>query len=147
MRLSTKGRYGVRAMVELALHYGEGPVLLREIAKQQGISERYLEHLIISLKVAGLVKSIRGAHGGYILAKPPGQIRLYEVIQVLEGSLAPVACVDDPRICSRFPICVTREVWEQIKNAVVNVLNSITLEDLANRQKSKQLTGSLMYYI
>ncbi|RKY85085.1 hypothetical protein DRQ11_10495 [candidate division KSB1 bacterium] len=147
MNLSTKGRYGLRAMVELALHYGEGPILLKEIAKRQEISEKYLEQLIIPLKIASMVKSTRGAHGGYELTVPPEQIKVYEVIQVLEGSLAPVGCIDNPTICPRSSTCVTRDLWMRMKQSMVKVLNSITLAELAEQQKSRQRTGNLMYHI
>ena len=99
MRLSTKGGYGTRAMLDLAFNSSEGPVLLRDIAKRQEVSEKYLEHSISVLRKAGLVRSIRGARGGYVLAKLPSEIRLSEIMEVLEGSMAPVECVDDPQVC------------------------------------------------
>jgi len=147
MKLSTKGQYGARAMVDLALHYGEGPVLLKDIAKRQQISERYLEHLMISLRVAGLANSMRGARGGFTLAKPPSQIKLSEIVQTVEGSLALVECVDDPNVCSRVDHCVTRDVWAEIKRAMDGVLESTTLEDLVQRQREKGKSGAVMYYI
>ncbi|TET17129.1 MAG: Rrf2 family transcriptional regulator [Dehalococcoidia bacterium] len=147
MKLSTKGQYGARAMVELALHYGEGPILLKDIAKRQQISERYLEHLILSLKVAGLVKSMRGARGGFSLAKPPSQIRLSEIIQIVEGSIAIVECVDDPNLCSRADLCVTRDIWAEMKKAINGVLESTTLQDLVERQREKQKPEAGSYYI
>lgn len=138
MKLSTKGRYGTRAMVDIALYYGQGPILLKDIAKRQNISEKYLEHIITSLKIAGLVKSIRGAHGGYILAKDPVQIRLSQIIKALEGSIAPVECVDDPDLCSRAKTCVTRDVWIKIKKSMDEILKSISLKELVERQKKRQ---------
>jgi len=147
MKLSTKGRYGARAMLDLALHYGEGPVLLKDIAKRQQISERYLEHLIVSLKVGGLVNSMRGARGGFTLAKPPSQIRLSKIIQIVEGSIAPVECVDDPKICSRAGHCVTRDIWAEMKKAMYGVLESITLADLVQRQREKEKSEAVMYHI
>jgi len=147
MKLSTKGRYGTRAMVDLALHYGQGPILLKDIAKREEISEKYLEHIITSLKVAGLVKSIRGAHGGYILAKPPAQIKISQVIKVLEGSIAPVECVDDPGLCSRVELCVTRDVWKEIKRVMDEVLESVSLKDLVEQQKRKEENKSVIYNI
>lgn len=147
MRLSTRSRYGVRAMVDLALYYGQGNVLLKDIAKRQGISNKYLEHLLTSLKVAGLVKSIRGAHGGYLLAKPPAQIRLSQVIKVLEGSIAPVECVDDPKTCPRTELCVTRDVWREIKRAMDEILESISLKDLVEREKKKEQSKNVIYNI
>ena len=147
MKLSTKGQYGARAMVDLALHYGEGPVVLKDIAKRQHISERYLEHLIVALKVAGLVNSMRGARGGFSLAKPPSQIRLSEVIQIVEGSIAMVECVDDPKVCSRADLCVTRDIWAEVKKAMSDVLESTTLQDLVERQRERQKPEAVMYYI
>ena len=147
MKLSTKGRYGVRAMMDLALHYGEGPVLLKDIAKRQQISERYLEHLVLSLKAAGLVNSTRGAHGGFTLAKPPSQIRLSEIIQIMEGSIAPVACVDDPKVCSLADLCVTRDIWCEMEKAMSGVLESTTLEDLVQRRREKERPEAIMYHI
>lgn len=134
-------------MLDLALNYGKGPILLKDIAKRQEISVTYLENLITPLKAAGLVKSIRGARGGYILAKPPMQIKLSEVIQILEGSLAPVECVDDPRVCYRSALCVTEDIWREVKKAIVNILESTSLQDLVERQREKEQPKALMYYI
>ena len=135
MKLSTKGRYAARAMLDLALHFGQGPVLVKDISRRQEFSDRYLEQILTPLKAAGLVRVIRGARGGFILAKPPSEIRLIEIIQIVEGSTAPVDCVDDAQICSRSDFCVTREVWADIKEAIDTVLESITLQDLLERQK------------
>ena len=147
MKLSTKGRYGARVMLDLALHFGEGPILLKDIAKRQQISERYLEQLILSLKAAGLVESTRGARGGFTLAKPPSQIRLSEIIQTMEGSIAPVTCVDDPKACSRADVCVTRDIWSEMGKAMSGVLESTTLEDLVQRQREKEKPETIMYHI
>ena len=147
MKLSTKGRYGARAMLDLALNYGKGPILLKGIARRQEISERYLEHLIATLKLAGLVKSVRGARGGYTLAKPPSQIRLSEIIETLEGSVALVECVDDPKVCHRVTFCVTRDIWGRMSEAMIGVLDSTTLEDLVQKQKEKERPETPMYYI
>ena len=133
--------------MDLALHYGEGPILLKDIAKRQQISGRYLEHVIVSLKVAGLVKSMRGARGGFSLAKPPFQIRLSEIIQIMEGSIAMVECVDDPKVCSRADLCVTRDIWTEMKKAMNGVLESTTLQDLIERQREKRKPEAVMYYI
>jgi len=147
MKLSTKGRYGARAMMDLALHYGQGPILLKDIAKRQQISERYLEHLALSLKAAGLVSSTRGARGGFTLTRPPSQIRLSEIIQIMEGSIAPVECVDDPKVCSFADLCVTRDIWSEMKEAMSGVLESTTLQDLVQRQREKERPEAIMYYI
>jgi len=147
MKLSTRGRYGTRALLELALHQGEEPVLLKDIAQRQQISLPYLEHLITPLIAGGMVRSTRGARGGVSLAKPPEEIKLSEVIQLLEGSIAPVDCVNDPAVCSRSELCVTRDIWSELKKAMNGVLESTTLQDLVERQKRKERPGEAMYYI
>jgi Rrf2 family cysteine metabolism transcriptional repressor len=134
-------------MLELALLYGEGPVLLKDVASRQDIPTSYLENLMGALRAAGLVATVRGMHGGYYLAKPPSEIRLSQIIAALEGSVAPVECVDDPRRCHRTESCVTREIWSEVKQAIEVVLESITLEDMARRYREKQLTSSSRYYI
>lgn len=135
MKLSTKGRYGVRAMLDLALHAGDSPVLIKDISEREEISKLYLKQLLVPLRVAGLVRTIRGANGGFILAKPPSEIKLIDIIRSLEGSTAPVECVDDDSICQRSNLCVTREIWTEIKIAVDNVLEATTLQDLVDRHK------------
>ncbi len=147
MKLSTRGRYATRALLDLALHQGDGQATLKDIAHRQQISLRYLEHLITPLIVAGIVRSVRGPKGGVSLAKPPAEVRLSEIIQVLEGSVAPVACVDNPEICSRSKFCVTRDIWGELKKAVSAVLESTTLQDLMERQKKKQPPEQTMYYL
>lgn len=137
MRLSTKGRYGARLMLELALHYGNGTVLLKDIAKKQEMSEGYLEHIVPRLKAAGLIISSRGAHGGYSLAKDPSKITLKDIIQPLEGSLAPAECVDAPRVCQRVRSCVTRDIWKELKETISHTLESVTLKDMVKRKKNK----------
>ncbi len=132
-------------MLDLAIYYGQKPVLVREIAQRQQISERYLEHLLISLKVAGIVKSTRGARGGFTLAKPPGQIKLSEIVKAMEGSIAPVECADDSGVCSRADICVTRDIWVAMKEAINSILESTTLQDLVERQAAKETTAQTGY--
>lgn len=147
MKLSTRGRYGTRALLELALHWGEGPVLLRDIAQKQQISLQYLEHLITPLIAGGIVRSSRGAKGGISLAKPPGEVRLSEVIHLLEGSIAPVECINNPGVCSRSESCVTRDIWHELKKAMNGVLESTTLQDLVERQRRKGQPDKMMYNI
>ena len=133
--------------MDIALNSDGGPVLLRDIAKRQDISAQYLEHLVAPLIRAGILRSIRGAKGGIALAKPPEEIRLSRVIEILEGSVAPVECVDNPSLCSRSDTCVTRDVWVEIKAAVVGVLEPLTLKDLMDRQKAKGRSKSETYSI
>ncbi len=147
MKLSTRGRYGTRALLELSLHWGEGPVLLRDIAKRQQISLPYLEHLITPLIAGGIVRSIKGPKGGISLAKNPREIKLGEVMQLLEGSVVPVECVTNPEVCSRSKLCVTRDIWSELKKAIDEVLDSTTLQGLVERHRKKEQNEAVMYDI
>ncbi|MFC2007657.1 RrF2 family transcriptional regulator [Chloroflexota bacterium] len=147
MKLSTKSQYGTRALLELALHKGEGPILLKDIAKRQQISLHYLEHLITPLIAGGIVRSTRGPRGGVALAQPPEQVKLNKVIQLLEGSIAPVECINNPEVCNRAELCVTRDVWSDLERVMNDFLESTTLQDLVQRQKEKLQTEPAMYYI
>jgi Rrf2 family cysteine metabolism transcriptional repressor len=147
MKLSTRGRYATRALLELALRPGDNPATLKDIAQRQQISIRYLEHLITPLVAAGIVRSMRGPKGGISLARSPQEIKLSEVIQLLEGSTAPVECLDNPGVCDRSATCVTRDVWGELRKAMDNVLGSTTIADLVERQKLKEQPQSMMYYL
>ena len=148
MKLSTKGRYAVRLMLGLTLHQGDKPVLLREVARRQEISSRYLEQLILNLKTAGLVKSIRGAKGGFILGRPAEDITLLEIFKASEGSLSIVECLEDMSFCKRSKTCVSRDLWLEMKKAMEEILNHRTLAKLAQQQRSKKADGqSLLYNI
>ena len=146
MKLSTKARYGIRALLDLARHSTGEPLPLKEIAQRQQISMTYLEHLVTPLIKAGIIRSVRGSKGGITLAKPPEQTRLSDIIRVLEGSTAPVECVDNPEDCQRYEDCVTRDIWGEIKQAIDTVLENTTLQDLVDRQKQKEQYAN-MYYI
>lgn len=132
MRFSTRGRYGVQIMVDLAQHSAEGPISLKSVADRQKLSEHYLEQLVPELRKAGLVKSIRGAQGGYILAKKPEDIYIGDVIRVLEGPIAPVECNNQSGVdcCEKTEFCVTREVWVKVRDSINDVVDSISLADL-----------------
>jgi len=149
MKLSTKARYGMRAMVDLALHYEKGPILLKDIAKRQEVSMKYLDHIISTLRANGLIESAKTRHSGYVVSRPPCQIKTYEIIKAVEGSLAPVDCVDDPKICHRADFCATLNLWKKLKKSMRDVLEGVTLEDLANEQREiiEQKTKGQMYYI
>jgi len=149
MKLSTKGRYGVKSMLDLALNNGDDPVALKSIAERQGISENYLEQLFATLRRAGFVKSIRGAQGGYILAHEPKDITIGAILRALEGSLAPVECVveKDPMECSKSDKCVTKMVWEKIRDKVNETVDSITLADLIDEFKKTNMEDVYIYYI
>lgn len=139
MKLSTKGRYGVSAVYDLALHYGDGPIAVRTIAERQGISEHYLEQLMGPLRLAGFVKSIRGAQGGYVLGKPPVEISIGEVVRVMEGEFAPVEClksawIDENSCMSAGCTCITRGVWEKVRDSLTQFLDSISLQDLCDEK-------------
>ena len=147
MKLSTRGQYGTRALLDLALHRGEWPILLKDIARRQQISLRYLEQLITPLIAGGIIRSTRGAGGGISLVKSPDEIKLSEVIQLLEGSLALVDCINSPEVCNRSESCVTRDVWNELKDAMEQVLESTTLQDLVERQRKKEAVTEKMYYV
>jgi Rrf2 family cysteine metabolism transcriptional repressor len=132
LKLSTKGRYGLRAMIDLAGLYNKGPVLMADIAERQGFSRKYLHALLTSLKGAGLVESVRGARGGYLLAKPPEDIRINEVFEALEGPVSIVDCLSDGGECDRLPECLSRGMWQEINNSIASVLKSKTLADLTH---------------
>lgn len=138
MKISTKGRYGVRIMLELALNFENNLLTVRYIAKQQGISEKYIEQIISLLNKAGLVRSQRGASGGYRLADSPDKITVGQILRVTEGEINVVDCVSD-NICScdRKAECVTADVWMEIRNAIDNVVDNITLADLLERHQQK----------
>ncbi len=137
MKLSTKGRYGVRLIIDLALHGGEDPVLLKDIARRQGISEKYLWNLITPLKTAGFVRSMRGAHGGHRLAKDPSEISLKDIMRVLEGPLCLVECVENPSSCKRSQTCITRDVWCEASQGFMKTLDAMTLEKMVDRHRAK----------
>jgi Rrf2 family cysteine metabolism transcriptional repressor len=147
MKISTRGRYGTRVLLDLALHGGKGPVPLKDIARRQQISLLYLEHLIAPLVAVGMIRSARGARGGVWLARSPQEIRLSEVIGLLEGSIVAVDCIGAPDACPRSEFCVTRDIWSELKKAMDGVLESITLQNLVERQKGKEQSVEKMYYI
>lgn len=131
MKLSTKGRYGVKAMVDLAINYGEEPVSIKSISERQKISEYYLEQLFSPLRKADIIKSVRGAQGGYVLSRPPEEITVAEVINVLEGPIEISQCLDEDS-CSNIDNCATRLLWARIKESIDSVLKSTTLKDIVN---------------
>ena len=137
MQLTTKARYVIRAMIDLAIFSNDGPVLVKDIAQRQGMSARYLEQLLLAPKAAGMIRSTRGANGGFTLAKSPSEITLREIVQIMEGSISPTECADEPGICPSSSSCVTHEIWVRIKKATDEILESTTLQDLVNRQYEK----------
>lgn len=145
MKISTKGRYGVRFMLDLAVNAMDRPIPLKEIAKRQEISDKYLEQIVIILGRSGLVKSVRGAQGGYILAKDPQEISIGQILRSLEGSLAPVDCADcEGKDCPRADKCITLGVWTKIRKAIEDVVDNTYLSELVQEyQDSMKSCDSL----
>lgn len=139
MKLSTKGRYGLKAMFELSINQSQGPVPLKVIAKNQNISEQYLEQIFSILKKSGLIKSVRGAQGGYLLGKDAKDISVGEILVVLEGPVSLSECVLDEDVCENSGTCITKIVWEKLKKGIEDVINSITLQDMINDYDKNRL--------
>ncbi|MFH1079226.1 MAG: Rrf2 family transcriptional regulator [Pseudomonadota bacterium] len=136
MKLSTRTRYGVRLMLALARTYGRGLVFLKDVAKGEEISEKYLSQIIIPLRGAGLVNSNRGVHGGYTLARSPAEITLRQIVEPFEGDCL-VDCVNNPASCPRVLTCASRDVWKLLGGEITETLNGITLEQLLHREQDK----------
>jgi Rrf2 family protein len=136
MKLSTKSRYGTRLMVDMAEHYNQGPIQLGDIAKRQNISVKYLEQIIIPLKKANYIDSIRGPKGGHLLTRPPEEITVAEIVALLEESASLTDCSENAGVCERADFCPTRLVWKEASDAMFDKLQSITLADLANKAKA-----------
>ncbi|MDD3172826.1 MAG: Rrf2 family transcriptional regulator [Herbinix sp.] len=138
MKISTKGRYALRLMLDLALNNTGEYITIKSIAARQDISEKYLEQIISLLNRAGYVKSVRGAQGGYKLMKNPEEYTVGMILRLTEGSLAPVDCLDEEtNECNRSNGCVTREVWVELYDAITSVVDRITLQDLVNKHRNK----------
>ncbi|MEJ6952062.1 RrF2 family transcriptional regulator [Natronospora cellulosivora (SeqCode)] len=146
MKVSTRGRYGLRAMVDLAVTQNDGAIPLRQISERQNISEQYLEQLFASLRKAGIVKSVRGAHGGYLLNHKAEDITVKDIITALEGPIAPVDCVLSEDECDNSKDCVTHQVWIKVKKNIDQILDSVTLLELKEEYK-KQKTTDFIYHI
>ncbi len=149
MKLSTKGRYGLKAMYDLAIHFGDGPISLKNIAERQRISDHYLEQLIATLRKSGLVKSVRGAQGGYTLSESPEKITVGEIIRSLEGPLGVAECSleEEPTACENAECCVTRVIWKKIQDSISDVIDSITLQDMVDDYYRMNKKDNLMFYI
>ena len=138
MRLSTRSRYGLRFMCDLALHYGEGVMLLKDIAARTGISEKYLSNLAIPLKGAGFINSIRGSHGGYELAMAPEDVTVKEIYDLLEPDSKILDCIGNRSLCKQDFICPTREMWRNLQNHISDFMKNITLRKLIDQYKEKK---------
>ena len=137
MKISTRSRYGLRLLIELAKHTDGKPVLLNEIARNQNISEKYLSRLVISLRGAGLIRSVRGAHGGYVLARSPEAIDLREIIDSMEGGQYIIKCADNPLSCPASPACVARGVWGGLEKVMRDYCESLTLGEIVRRGSTR----------
>lgn len=146
MQISTRTRYGTRLMIELGFNFNRGPVFLKDIARKEDISEKYLSQIIIPLKNAGLVNSFRGARGGYLLTRKPVQIRMKEIFEILEGGVELVNCTSKPAECNRAAICVTRHLWKNLAQVIADKLQQVTLDDLVKQCQARQ-EESVMYTI
>lgn len=147
MRISTRTRYGVRLMINLARNYNNGYSLLKDIAKSEGISEKYLSLIVIPLRSAGFLNTIRGSHGGYSLSRSPSEIRIKDIIETMEGDLCLLECVKNKSTCPRSDDCISRDLWRGLSNKMVEYLDSLTLEDLVNMQSKKNEKAVNNYYI
>lgn len=147
MKLSTKGRYGTRAMLDVALHADWGLVHLKDVAERQEVSKKYLEHLVARLEADGLLRTVRGAGGGVALARPPSEVTILDILCTLEGSLAPVECVERPQVCPRSTNCGARDLWAELGGIMTGFLGSVTLEDLCERQRGREEPAALTYHI
>ncbi len=141
MKLSTKSRYGTRAMMDIALHSNSGSCMLKDISQRQDVSAKYLDHILSSLRKAGLIKNIRGKYGGYSLTRPSAEITMKDIIGAVEGSIAPVECVDSSSACDKTGICSARDLWVRVKEAIEDVLESTTLANLVESRNKKETTG------
>jgi len=138
IKLSTRTRYGMRAMLELAENYGKGPLQLKAIACHQNISAKYLEQLMIVLKSAGIVRSVMGSKGGYLLARPADQIKVSDCFNCLEGPIITTECVGNEDACQYTGDCIARELWSEVQDAIMSVLQPLTLQNLVDRSKGKR---------
>jgi Rrf2 family cysteine metabolism transcriptional repressor len=139
MKISTRTRYGIRALLEIACAYNSGPLQIKLIADRQRISNKYLEQLVGIMKSFGLVRSIRGPRGGYVLSRPPEEIKLSEVFGVLEGPILTTDCIDHEDVCPNCADCITRQLWMEMNNAILNVLEGKTLGDLVKMTEKERL--------
>lgn len=144
MKISTKGRYGLRTLMDISIHQTKGPVNLNDIAERQGISAKYLWQIVNLLKTAGFVRGTRGPKGGYILIRDPADITMLDVIQILEGPISLVECVDDADFCERMENCVAHSVWTDVSQVIRGALQKITLAEILRRNAGD---GSSSHYV
>ncbi len=152
MRIATSSRYGVRAVFDIAYHGGGQPTQIKDICKRQKISQRYLEQIFNKLLKAGLLKSRRGPRGGYVLSRDPSEISVGDIINAAQGPIVPVSCLSDKkRNCDIYPVCITRHVWKETQNRLIDYFNSVSIADLcalARKQRvPRELDHKFMYFI
>jgi Rrf2 family iron-sulfur cluster assembly transcriptional regulator len=140
MKLSTRSRYGTRLLLDMAQHYNQGPIQIGDIARRQEISVKYLEQIVIPLKRAHFIETVRGPKGGHVLARPPAEITLAEIVALLEESVSLVECTERAEICRRADTCPTRPIWKELAQAMFDTLNSITLADLVEKARMAKST-------
>ncbi len=143
MRLSTRGRYGIHAMYDLAVTYETGPQPLKAIAERQSVPEAYLEQLMAPLRREGLIKSVRGAQGGYLLSRPPSEITVGQVLRTLEGDLEITECLNEEDACDKSGGCPTRKVWKKVRDGLNSIVDGITLQDMLEDPKAGNLKGCI----
>ena len=146
MKISTKGRYGLRILIDLATHDPGKPRLIRDIAQSQQISEKYISRLVIDLRRAKLIRSVRGINGGFHLAKAPEQITLLEILETMEGPISVVDCVRSPEKCKRQSLCPARDIWQQLNDGIRELTQKITLDDILNAYRQRDVRNGISDY-
>ena len=146
MKISTKGRYGLRILIDLATHNNGKPRLIRDIAQAQQISEKYISRLVIALRRAGLIRSVRGVNGGFHLAKQPGEITLLEVLEIMEGPVAIVGCVNPKPVCERRSLCGVRTIWQQLNDNIRDMMSNVTLDEILEACKKQNADNAFDDY-
>lgn len=147
MRLTMKGDYGLRAMIDLAAHYGQGPIPSADIARRQAIPEHFLDQVLVTLRRAGLLRSQRGPQGGHLLARPPAKISMGEIVRAVDGPLAPMECLPNPASCQLSAGCALRDVWAEVESETARILDATTLDQLARRHQTAPHEAGVMYSI
>ena len=146
MKISTKGRYGLRILIDRATHDPGKPRLIRDIAESQQISEKYISRLVIDLRRAKLVRSVRGINGGFHLAKAPEQITLLEILETMEGPISVVDCVRSPEKCKRQSLCPARDIWQKLNDGIRELTKNITLDDILNAYRQRDFQNGIRDY-
>ncbi|MBQ9337484.1 MAG: Rrf2 family transcriptional regulator [Lentisphaeria bacterium] len=146
MKISTKGRYGLRILIDLAMHDPEKPRMLKDIAKSQQISEKYISRLVIDLRRAHLIRSVRGVNGGFFLAKLPEEITLLDILETMEGPISVVECVHSPEKCKRHSLCPARDIWSELNDGIRQLTKKITLDDILNAYRQRDADNGIRDY-